>query len=86
MATKSTDTETVGRYESTGVESVNLLSKANVRVEGSTIVVNGNGLVQVYSLDGALVAKADANGQARITVPSGAYIVKANGESVKVVF
>ncbi len=86
VESQPTDTETVGRYESTGVESVNLLSKANVRVEGSTIVVNGNGLVQVYSLDGALVAKAEANGQARITVPSGAYIVKANGESVKVVF
>lgn len=80
------DTEFVGRYESTDVKSVNLLSKANVRVEGQTIVVNGNGLVQVYTLDGALVAKAEANGQARITVPSGAYIVKTNDESVKVVF
>lgn len=80
------DTEFVGRYESTDVQSVNLLSKANVRVEGQTIVVNGNGLVQVYTLDGALVAKAEANGQARITVPSGAYIVKTNNESVKVVF
>lgn len=80
------DTEFVGRYESTDVKSVNLLSKDNVRVEGQTIVVNGNGLVQVYTLDGALVAKAEANGQARITVPSGAYIVKTNNESVKVVF
>lgn len=80
------DTEFVGRYESTDVKSVNLLSKANVRVEGQTIVVNGNGLVQVYTLNGALVAKAEANGQARITVPSGAYIVKTNNESVKVVF
>lgn len=80
------DTEFVGRYESTDVKSVNLLSKANVRVEGQTIVVNGNGLVQVHTLDGALVAKAEANGQARITVPSGAYIVKTNNESVKVVF
>lgn len=80
------DTEFVGRYESTDVKSVNLLSKANVRVEGQTIVVNGNGLVQVYTLDGALVAKAEANGQSRITVPSGAYIVKTNNESVKVVF
>ena len=80
------DTEFVGRYECTDVKSVNLLSKANVRVEGQTIVVNGNGLVQVYTLDGALVAKAEANGQARITVPSGAYIVKTNNESVKVVF
>lgn len=80
------DTEFVGRYESTDVKSVNLLSKANVRIEGQTIVVNGNGLVQVYTLDGALVAKAEANGQARITVPSGAYIVKTNNESVKVVF
>lgn len=80
------DTEFVGRYESTDVKSVNLLGKANVRVEGQTIVVNGNGLVQVYTLDGALVAKAEANGQARITVPSGAYIVKTNNESVKVVF
>lgn len=80
------DTEFVGRYESTDVKSVNLFSKANVRVEGQTIVVNGNGLVQVYTLDGALVAKAEANGQARITVPSGAYIVKTNNESVKVVF
>ncbi len=80
------DTEFVGRYESTDVKSVNLLSKANVRVEGQAIVVNGNGLVQVYTLDGALVAKAEANGQARITVPSGAYIVKTNNESVKVVF
>lgn len=80
------DTEFVGRYESTDVKSVNLLSKANVRVEGQTIVVNGNGLVQVCTLDGALVAKAEANGQARITVPSGAYIVKTNNESVKVVF
>lgn len=80
------DTEFVGRYESTDVKSVNLLSKANVRVEGQTIVVNGNGLVQVYTLDGALVAKAEANGQARITLPSGAYIVKTNNESVKVVF
>ena len=80
------DTEVVGRYESTDVKSVNLLSKANVRVEGQTIVVNGNGLVQVYTLDGVLVAKAEANGQARITVPSGAYIVKTNNESVKVVF
>lgn len=80
------DTEFVGRYESTDVKSVNLLSKANVRVEGQTIVVNGNGLVQVYTLDGALVAKAEANSQARITVPSGAYIVKTNNESVKVVF
>lgn len=80
------DTEYVGRYESTDVKSVNLLSKANVRVEGQTIVVNGNGLAQVYTLDGALVAKAEANGQARITVPSGAYIVKTNNESVKVVF
>lgn len=80
------DTEFVGRYESTDVKSVNLLSKANVRVESQTIVVNGNGLVQVYTLDGALVAKAEANGQARITVPSGAYIVKTNNESVKVVF
>lgn len=80
------DTEFVGRYESTDVKSVNLLSKANVRVEGQTIVVNGNGLVQVYTLDGALVAKAEANGQARIMVPSGAYIVKTNNESVKVVF
>lgn len=80
------DTEFVGRYESTDVKPVNLLSKANVRVEGQTIVVNGNGLVQVYTLDGALVAKAEANGQARITVPSGAYIVKTNNESVKVVF
>lgn len=80
------DTEFVGRYESTDVKSVNLLSKVNVRVEGQTIVVNGNGLVQVYTLDGALVAKAEANGQARITVPSGAYIVKTNNESVKVVF
>lgn len=80
------DTEFVGRYESTDVKSVNLLSKANVRVEGQTIVVNGNGLVQVYALDGALVAKAEADGQARITVPSGAYIVKTNNESVKVVF
>lgn len=80
------DTEFVGRYESTDVKSVNLLSKANVRVEGQTIVVNGNGLVQVYTLDGVLVAKAEANGQARITVPSGAYIVKTNNESVKVVF
>lgn len=80
------DTEFVGRYESTDVKSVNLLSMANVRVEGQTIVVNGNGLVQVYTLDGALVAKAEADGQARITVPSGAYIVKTNNESVKVVF
>lgn len=80
------DTEFVGRYESTDVKSVNLLSKANVRVEGQTIVVNGYGLVQVYTLDGALVAKAEADGQARITVPSGAYIVKTNNESVKVVF
>ena len=80
------DTEFVGRYESTDVKSVNLLSKANVRVESQTIVVNGNGLVQVYTLDGALVAKAEADGQARITVPSGAYIVKTNNESVKVVF
>lgn len=80
------DTEFVGRYESTDVKSVNLLSKANVRVEGQTIVVNGNDLVQVYTLDGALVAKAEANGQARLTVPSGAYIVKTNNESVKVVF
>lgn len=80
------DTEFVGRYESTDVKSVNLLSKANVRVEGQAIVVNGNGLVQVYTLDGALVAKAEANGQARITVPSGAYIVNTNNESVKVVF
>lgn len=80
------DTEFVGHYESTDVKSVNLLSKANVRVEGQTIVVNGNGLVQVYTLDGALVAKAEANGQARLTVPSGAYIVKTNNESVKVVF
>ena len=80
------DTEIVGTYESTGVKSVNLLSKANVRVEGKTIVVNGNGPVQVYGLDGALVAKAEANGQARINVPSGAYIVKTNNETVKVVF
>ena len=82
----ASDTEFVGRYESTDVKSVNLLSKANVRVEGQTIVVNGNGLVQVYTLAGALVATAEANGQARITVPSGAYIVKTNNESVKVVF
>lgn len=80
------ETEVVGRYESTGVKNVNLLSKATVLVEGNEIVANANGLVQVYRLDGTLVAKAEANGQARFALPSGAYIVKTATGSVKVVF
>lgn len=86
VESQPSELEAVGFFESTGVKSASLLSNATVLVENGSIVVNGNGTVQVFRLDGSLVAKAEANGQARIAVPAGAYIVKVNGQSVKVVF
>lgn len=78
--------EEVGHAEFTnGIKSVGLLSNATVQVDGNNVIVNGD--AAIYTIDGKLVGNAKAvSGRASINLPSGAYIVKSNGKTVKVVF
>ena len=70
----------------TGVSAV-AVAKANVAVNGKAIAVaNAKGEVAVYSAAGAQVAKVVANGNdVELAVSAaGVYLVKVNGETVKV--
>lgn len=72
-----------------GVTSVaDTWSEASVTVEGHTIIVTDSldGPVTVYSLDGRVVASSHiSNGETRIFVTSGFYIVSAPSRAVKII-
>lgn len=58
-------------------------AKAAISVEAGAISVNdANADVKIYSVGGALVGSQKGAGS--INVPAGAYVVKVNGQSVKV--
>lgn len=58
-------------------------AKAAVSVEAGAISINdANAEVKVYAVGGAMVASQ--KGAGKINVPAGTYVVKVNGQSVKV--
>lgn len=78
------DTEEVGIVS--GIESVGL-SRASVLVENGKLMVNGNGPVSVYTIDGKMVYNGrTVDGTMALPLKSGAYIVKTKDNTVKVVF
>ena len=70
----------------TGVEDVTLdtLEQTRIYAQGHSICVkNCEGLVEVYTLDGKNVAKSYGN--ASIDVAPGVYVVRAAGNTAKVI-
>ena len=58
--------------------------RVSVNESGIAVYSEANAVVKVYTADGSLVAKGVTN--KRIAVPgNGVYVVKANGNVVKVV-
>lgn len=85
-----TDSETIpinvtfsGTHTS-GVSNV-IATADNVRAEAGQVVVEGyNGRIDVFTVDGRLVASQNVNGNAAIALAKGLYIVRA-GKAVKVI-
>ncbi len=72
--------------EVTGISGVSAEAQATVRTDNGCIAVDGaSGLVSVYDLSGAMISSVRAEGSVEIAVPrGGVYIVKVNGQTVKV--
>ena len=70
----------------TGISGVSAEAQATVRTGNGCIAVDGaSGLVSVYDLSGAMISSVRADGNVEIAVPrGGVYIVKVNGQIVKV--
>lgn len=79
--------ELVLRGETTGIdETLNADGVTVVPVKGGIDVSGVNGTVEVYSVSGVKVAGCVADGTDRFfSLPKGGYVVKAGGQSVKVV-
>ena len=79
--------ELVLRGETTGIdETLNADGVTVVPVKGGIDVSGVNGTVEVYSVSGVKVAGCEADGTDRFfSLPKGGYVVKAGGQSVKVV-
>lgn len=70
----------------TGVEAVKAENAAKVYgLNGAVVVENAQAAVEVYSIGGSLVAKAECNGQATVEVPAGLYIVKVGNAAFKAI-
>ena len=70
----------------TGISGVAAEAQATVRTGNGCIAVDGaSGLVSVYDLSGTMISSVRAEGSVEIAVPrGGVYIVKVNGQAVKV--
>lgn len=78
------DIEVIGTVDA--VQSVGL-QKASVLIENGRLLVNGNGPVSVYTLDGKLVYSGRTDrGALALPLQRGSYVVKTADNSVKVVF
>lgn len=79
--------ELVLREETTGIdETLNADGVTVVPVKGGIDVSGVNGTVEVYSVSGVKVAGCESDGTDRFfSLPKGGYVVKAGGQSVKVV-
>lgn len=79
--------ELVLRGETTGIdETLNADGVTVVPVKGGIDVSGVNGTVEVYSVSGVKVAGCESDGTDRFfSLPKGGYVVKAGGQSVKVV-
>lgn len=78
------DIEVIGTVDA--IQSVGL-QKASVLVENGRLLVNGNGPVSVYTLDGKLVYSGRTDrGALALPLQRGSYVVKTADNSVKVVF
>lgn len=79
--------ELVLRGETTGIdETLNADCVTVVPVKGGIDVSGVNGTVEVYSVSGVKVAGCESDGTDRFfSLPKGGYVVKAGGQSVKVV-
>ena len=79
--------ELVLKGETTGIdETLNADGVTVVPVKGGIGVSGVNGTVEVYSVSGVKVAGCEADGTDRFfSLPKGGYVVKAGGQSVKVV-
>ena len=64
-----------------GVEGV-AASAVGVSVEGSEVVISGEGAFAIADVAGRTVAKG--NGNARVALPAGTYIVATTTATVKV--
>lgn len=76
----------IKEFEATGVSDVEAAGLSVGADGGNIIVENAHGRISVYTVSGALVSSADADGgRVTIAVPGhGVYVVKAGGKAVKV--
>lgn len=76
----------IKEFETTDVSDVEAAGLSVSADGGNIIVENAHGRVSVYTVSGALVGSADADGgRVTIAVPGrGVYVVKAGGKAVKV--
>ena len=70
---------------SSSVNDVEASGAAVRGTEGAIVVEGFAGRVNVYTVDGRLVASAQIDGEATITVAAGLYVVRAGEKAVKVV-
>lgn len=90
-AYKSADTwerfQNLHEIDPTGISDVETVTGPNVSTYGDNIVIeNASGRVTVYSISGAVIANANADGgRVGIAVPGhGIYVIKADGKTIKV--
>lgn len=70
---------------SSSVNNVEASSAAVRGAEGAIVVEGFAGRVNVYTVDGRLVASAQIDGEATITVAAGLYVVRTGEKAVRVV-
>lgn len=81
---KIVDIEATFTGVSTGVEDLTA-AKAKVYGAAGSIVIEADGVANVYSLTGAALASVGVDGVTSITMPQGIYIVSINGATYKAI-
>lgn len=70
----------------TGMSEATEMSVRIMRTyEGITTVFDGNAVVELYSINGALIDKTNATGSYSRELNHGAYIIRINGKATKFV-
>jgi hypothetical protein len=75
-----------GLQQRSGIGEINFDSPETVKITTtpSAIRINGRADVKIFSLTGAIAYSGSVNGEKEIALPTGIYIVRANGRAAKV--
>lgn len=85
MSTLTIDDIKVSETIPVGISALESDSEALVRVNGTTVTVEGEGSLVIASVDGRVIREARIAGSLATELNAGMYIVIVNGKSVKVI-